>query len=105
MEAGLPRLESAVTTLLDCVGEQSPPSLLWSMQYQQRFPSSTSASHQVSESDRVITLRSVPADLALEDSVLDDVKSVWQRIAPSDGGSFMTFDSRENTLEEDGLSN
>lgn len=91
-------MDQAVTTLLDGVGEQLPPQQLWSMRYEQRLPSGKESGPT---HDQILTLKTLSAELALEDDVLRDVKSAWQRITKADPESFMKFEAREGTMDED----
>lgn len=93
-------LEQAVLNLLQSIGEQTVPRVLWSMRYQQHY---VAAGDAPSAFNNVITLKSLPPDLAIDDSTLDHVKLAWQRIVDADQDSFLKFEAREGTMEVDEL--
>lgn len=68
------------------------------MHYRQRYASTQDAS---STSDGVITLQSLPPDLAFNDGTLDNVRLAWQRITDGDLEAFLKFEAREGTMEDD----
>lgn len=69
-------------------------SILYSMQYQQRNAASSS-SLPLSPNDRVLTFTPPSFDQAFEDSILDRVKDVWQKVSTDDPDSFLVFADRE----------
>ena len=96
--------------------EDPKPDVLWSLHYSQIVsPSATPYSNQFSsnprtddrpsyllDNSRVIRLPYLGPELALEDSVLRDVKAAWERIVGEDSGEgFMIFEDREGMGGED----
>ncbi|EME89284.1 uncharacterized protein MYCFIDRAFT_48904 [Pseudocercospora fijiensis CIRAD86] len=97
-DIGIPRLRQAVDAVLDSIGDLQDLQVVWSMHWEQRYPPNT----QTNDEDHIIALKSLPADLAFDDDILADVKSAWQRIMePEDPESFMKFDARDGTTDED----
>ena len=93
-EEGVPRLITAVEDLLQGLDDTSGR-VLWSLKYHQR---NTSLSED-SDANAII-LPNVPVELGLPDSVLDDVKSAWQKIT-GDTEGFMVFEARQGMEDED----
>ncbi|KAI9663264.1 MAG: Rab proteins geranylgeranyltransferase component A [Bathelium mastoideum] len=101
-------LETAVHHVLKSVGEHAVPRLLWSMRYEQ------SAGHEnatiggvegleVAANSRILRFNPTSLDLALDDSLLERVKSVWQEIMGPEASGFMEFEDRLGTaLGDDG---
>ncbi|KAF2172415.1 hypothetical protein M409DRAFT_17648 [Zasmidium cellare ATCC 36951] len=90
-------LKQAVSNLLQSIGEQTVPQVLWSMHYRQYYAETEEAPAY----SNVIPLQPLSPDLAFDDSMLDNVKSAWQRITEADQESFLKFESREGTMEDD----
>ena len=40
-------------------------------------------------------------DLAFDDSVLENVRKMWQKIVGNDGGEFLVFQDREAYADDD----
>jgi hypothetical protein len=96
-DTGFAHLDRAVMALLESVGEQPVPEVLWSLKYQQQ--SSTSPPNTVVQ-DGTILLPALSQNLALDDSVMDEVKSAWSKITGEYQEAFMQFDPREG-IEDD----
>ena len=93
-DRGIPSLTTSVDDLLRGL-DGSAGHVLWSLKYHQRNIG------QSGESDaNVIILPNVPVELGLPDSVVDDVRSAWQRITKETNG-FMVFEAREGMEDED----
>lgn len=90
----MPRLATAVGDLLQSLDE-TPSRVLWSLTYHQK---------SVDRSGDVVTntiiLPNVPVEIGLPDSVLDSVKTAWERITGETDG-FMVFEAREGMEDED----
>lgn len=97
-EQGFSKLKTSVAALLSSLEGDARPSVLWSMRYQQTYSSPT----EPQAKDGVISLPSMSSSLALEDEVLDSVKTVWQEITGEEGEAFMKFEAREGFGEDDG---
>jgi hypothetical protein len=93
-EQGMPRLTNAVDDLLRGL-DGSSARVLWSLKYHQRNIQQTSESES-----NTIVLPNVPVELGLSDSVLDNIKSAWQRIT-GETERFMVFEAREGMEDED----
>ncbi|KAI8934746.1 hypothetical protein NX059_008434 [Plenodomus lindquistii] len=90
--AGSELLKKAVDALLSSVDLSPAPTVLWSVKYEQR-PSS--GSEPLPSGDRVLSFPPPSLDLAFDDSVLDNVKDVWQKVLGDDAGEFLLFQDRE----------
>ncbi|KAF2403249.1 hypothetical protein EJ06DRAFT_541950 [Trichodelitschia bisporula] len=97
-------LESAIATLLTAVNEPSTPHILWSLQFKQHHPtdSNQATSQNFAEATQVLSFPPPSSDLVFDDSILDSVKSVWERITESDAdrGDFLVFGERGALGEE-----
>lgn len=103
-EEGFALLDRAVQSLLHAVDIQPVPAVLWSLRYQQnygsapQFPQTCASPKTPSVKDpRVLEFGTASSDLAFDDSMLEEVKSVWQKIMGDEGGDFMVFEDREGT--------
>ncbi|KAF2177181.1 hypothetical protein K469DRAFT_378932 [Zopfia rhizophila CBS 207.26] len=97
-EKGFQLLGKAVETLLRTVDISPPPTVLWSAQYEQRY-SAANSSLPPSSSEHVLKFPPSSVDLAFDDSILDQVKSVWQKIMGDDAGEFLVFKDREANVD------
>jgi Rab proteins geranylgeranyltransferase component A len=96
--SGFSHLDRAVSALSDSIGEQPTPNVLWKLEYQQQ----TSDSLRTTVFDQgIISLPALPQSLALDDSVVDQVKSAWARITGDSEDSFMKFDTRDGMEDEE----
>ena len=91
-------LETAVSTLLHSIGEESAQNVLWSLRYTQALPSPPLKSSD----DGILTIPEISPGLVLEDDVLDNVHKAWENIVGNaKGDDFMTFKEREQFDEEE----
>ncbi|CAK3885350.1 related to rab geranylgeranyl transferase component A [Lecanosticta acicola] len=97
-ESGFDRLDHAIKEFLSSTREEPKPAVLWCMKYQQRYASSPSTPQRTGP---LLVLHNLSSDLALEDSVLEDVKAAWQQITNDDETTFMKFEAREGTAEDE----
>lgn len=98
--------------------EDPKPDILWNLYYSQLTPLTSTASSaadpsnsnsirddlpsNLSNDSRIIQLPCLGPDLALEDSVLRNVKAAWERIVGEErGDGFMIFEDREGMGDED----
>ncbi|KAF1851788.1 rab proteins geranylgeranyltransferase component A [Cucurbitaria berberidis CBS 394.84] len=93
-EKGFELLQQAVDEFLSSVDVTPQPNILWSVRYQQQ-PSSGSESLPTGAGDQVLRFPPPSMDLAFDDSVLENVQGLWQKIAGDDGGQFLIFQDRE----------
>lgn len=96
-------LDAAVDTLLTSLNEEQIPRVLWRMHYEQISDAvaSTDAANidqPLVDGTHVFPLPSL--DLALDDSVLDEVKQVWDRVGGPDTDEFLKFPAREGLEDE-----
>ena len=98
----------AVERILLTVNEEPPPSVLWSMYYDQAYVTpepgdySTNVSTDTHINASVIQLPDLPPGPALEDDVLEQVRGAYQRIMGDEGAGFMMFEDREDLgIDED----
>jgi hypothetical protein len=90
---GFALLQKAVESILSAHDSSSPPTILWSVRYQQR--ASSGSETLLPNNDHVIRFPPPSMDLAFDDTVLDTVKEVWQKIVGDDAGEFLMFQDRE----------
>lgn len=93
-------LERAVQSLLLTVDIKPTPTVLWSVQYEQH-PGGASSSLPVSADEHVLNFPPTSMDFAFDDSILDNVREVWQKIAGDDAGEFLVFQDREAMTDDD----
>ena len=95
-------LALAIAKLLQHLNEDATPQVLWRMQYAQEMPRSSPSTPSPSSSsnDKIITIPDIPPGFILEDDVLRDVRTVWERIVGEEkGDGFMNFADREDVDE------
>lgn len=87
--------------LLGSFGGHPIPSVLWTMQYQQRFGSILTATP--TSSGRSVVLDSLSSELALEENVLRSVKAAWQQICgpEADSEGFLKFEARDGAVDDE----
>lgn len=89
--------------------EDPKPEILWTLHYTQYYtvPSVTNSdsSDEVSSpgsENRILQLPDVALDLAVEDSVLENVKQVWREIVGTVAGEeFLMFEDRDVMGEDE----
>lgn len=87
-------LQKAVDALLMAVAASSKPAVLWTMNYQRHISSSTDT--MTAGSEHALSVPPSSMDLAFDDTILDNVKSVWRKIVGEGGGEFLVFQDRES---------
>jgi hypothetical protein len=97
-DPGFGYLDRAVAALLESVGEQSVPAVLWRLRYQQR---TTKSQRSVVVNDGIILLPALSQDLALDDYITTEIRSACSKITGEAEDSFMKFDAREGLEDED----
>ncbi|KAJ9635467.1 Rab proteins geranylgeranyltransferase component A [Coniosporium tulheliwenetii] len=86
--AGFALLDRAVSELLHCVGkEQPPPTVLWSLRYEQSQSAPTSPASASTNEGKILRFPQSSLDLAFDDGMLERVRKVWQEIVGPDAGS------------------
>lgn len=94
-ETGFDVLQQAVQNFLATLSiQQSAPT--WSMQFQH-----TGSSAAAGVRDHILLVDDPGFELALEDHVVEEVRSMWQKITSEDSDAFMKFDAREGNEDED----
>lgn len=96
---GFQMLRKAIEALLSAVEVMPAPVILWSTQYQQR-PSSMSAL-ELSSEEQIVCCPPPSLDVAFDDSMLESVKEVWQRIVHKDDDDFLVFEDREADVDDE----
>ncbi|QIX01082.1 hypothetical protein AMS68_006599 [Peltaster fructicola] len=95
-ETGFNVLQEALQHVLSSLGVDASE-VLWSMEFQH--------SGYVPESnplaERILAVSSLGPELALEDNVLDSVRTMWQTITQEESDTFMRFEAREGAEDED----
>lgn len=86
-------LQKAIDALLASVEVSPTPEVLWSAQYRQH--ASSGSEIFVVDNERILVFPPPSMDLAFHDTILDNVKNVWQKIVGEDGGEFLVFQDRE----------
>ncbi|KAF2737499.1 rab geranylgeranyl transferase escort protein-like protein [Polyplosphaeria fusca] len=99
-QRGQELVKNAVDTLLHSIGINPIPTILWSMQYEQRADVALQPT-SFYNGDRVLGFSPLNPDLAFDDSILDEVKEIWLRIMGGEGGSFLVFEDREANINDD----
>ncbi|KAH6618488.1 rab geranylgeranyl transferase escort protein-like protein [Boeremia exigua] len=97
-DKGFELLKKAVDALLVAVEVTPKPNVLWSTEYRQRASSSTDT--LPADHEHVLSFPPPSMDLAFDDAILDNVKSVWRQIVGEEGGEFLVFQDRE-TYDDD----
>lgn len=90
----MPRLATAVGNLLQSL-DGTPSHVLWSLTYHHK-----NVDRSGDVDTNMIILPNVPVEIGLPDSVLDSVKTAWERITGETDG-FMVFEAREGMEDED----
>ncbi|CAN9131749.1 unnamed protein product [Alternaria alternata] len=90
---GFALLRKAIESLLSAQDITPSPTILWSVEYQQRASSGSEA--LPSDNDHVVRFPPTSMDLAFDDAVLENVKEVWQKIVGDEAGEFLVFQDRE----------
>jgi hypothetical protein len=83
----------AIDALLEAIDVSSKPAVLWSAQYRQH--ASSGSETLPADSQQVLSFAPPSMDLAFNDSILDNVKAVWQKITGEEDGEFLIFQDRE----------
>lgn len=96
---GFALLEQAVDLLLSAMNTTPAPRVLWSVKYQQQ-PSSGSDALPCGP-EKIIRFPPPPVELAFNDEILDNVKSVWEQVMGQQGGEFLVFQDRETYTDDD----
>ncbi|EKG13753.1 Rab protein geranylgeranyltransferase component A fungi [Macrophomina phaseolina MS6] len=98
-EQGTRLLETAIDALLRSVGEDEAPRILWSLRYEQNSQrNAPSTTHE-----RVFAFPHPSLDLKFDDSMLDRVRLMWEKIMGADADTeyFMKFEYREAIDDDD----
>ena len=92
-------LDDAIEAVLRHASGTTADLVLWKLQYEQCM---TDAEVAVSGADHTVTFPWPSLDLALDDDVLAQVKSVWEALTDCDdrGDGFLVFPHRE-TMDDD----
>ncbi|KAF2745800.1 hypothetical protein M011DRAFT_405435 [Sporormia fimetaria CBS 119925] len=98
-DRGFQLLSMAVDALLSSVKESPSPAALWSLRYEHGSDSSDDTVSQ--PPNHVLRFARPSLDLAFDDSALDRVKDVWQRIVGAGTDEFLVFEDREPVGDED----
>ena len=94
-------LEKALSLLLAAVaGDSGDATYLYKLHYEQRGGLAS-----VDVDGSVVSLPSLPLDLAFNDSVMDRVRAAWEVVTKGDesaeGTEYMVFDDREGAVDDD----
>lgn len=99
-EKGFHLLEQAVRELLSAVEVTPVPTALWSVRYEQHSSGATSPL-PASNNEHILNFPPPSMDLAFDDSTLEQVREVWQKILGDHAGEFMVFQDREAVADDD----
>ncbi|KAF1809159.1 hypothetical protein P152DRAFT_468583 [Eremomyces bilateralis CBS 781.70] len=94
-------LKHAVASLLDPVQEESTSKVLWSMYFEHKYHQPVQDAVDAGKDDRVLVIPETPQDLTFDDSILDSVKEIWQKVMGPDVTDFLVFEERESNLDDD----
>lgn len=101
-------LSKAIQKFLATIPEDPQPEILWSLEYtkQYTFPNLTTSKAEktpLGSSSQIILLPDLSPNLVVEDSLLDNVKDVWEKIVGEEkGDGFMVFEDREGLSDDEG---
>ncbi|OJD35310.1 rab geranylgeranyl transferase escort protein [Diplodia corticola] len=100
-ERGAKLLNAAVAALLQSVDEEITPKLLWSMHYEQCSRSGNVV--PATTHDSVFAFPPPSLELKFDDSMLDHVRTIWEKIEGDDADPafFMRFEDREEIDDDD----
>lgn len=100
-------LNVAVNSVLQTFQQDPRPSVLWSLQYEQRSAPSAgiteSSTSPAQDEHHFLRFPTYPNGVAFDDSMLDTVKARWRQIMgdAADESTFMVFEDREAMAEEE----
>ncbi|KAJ4297569.1 Rab proteins geranylgeranyltransferase component A [Kalmusia sp. IMI 367209] len=95
-ERGFELLKQATSSLMGSIDASPSPTVLWSMQYEQRaMPYTLPLASPEGASAHFLNLSPTPLDLAVDDSVFSRVRDIWQAITDEDPAQFLVFEKRE----------
>ena len=92
-DKGFELLKMAVDALLEAIDVSPKTAVLWSAQYRQQ--ASSGLETLPADSHQVLSFAPPSMDLAFDDSIFDNVKSIWQKITGEEDGEFLVFQDRE----------
>jgi len=92
-DKGFELLKMAVDALLEAIDVSLKTAVLWSAQYRQQ--ASSGLETLPADSHQVLSFAPPSMDLAFDDSIFDNVKSIWQKITGEEDGEFLVFQDRE----------
>jgi hypothetical protein len=76
------------------------PTVLWSLQYEQRARPVTQTLPLYAQPNSLL-FPPLPLDLVSVDSIFDRVKEIWQTIMGNEAGDFLVFADRETYDDEE----
>jgi hypothetical protein len=100
-DQGFQLLEKAVDTLLHLPELGPAAEVLWQMRFEQRPGGSTTSVSSTHTHDHILQFAPSQLDLALDDGVLEEVKTVWEKIVGDHAGDFLVFEDREANVDDD----
>ena len=95
---GFALLDKAILALLDVVNEDTTAGVLWKLQYEQHGARTTPDDDPRST---IVTFPPSSLDLAFDDSTLDNVRTIWERIMDGEDAGFLQFPPREGDVYDD----
>jgi hypothetical protein len=99
-DAGFQLLRRAVEALTSSVDVAPHPTVLWSVQYEKCSNITDPSSAQTPDA-HILEFSGSSLDLAFDESKLDRVRDVWQKIVGDDAGQFLVFEDREGNRDDD----
>ena len=103
-DGGFDMLDRAVNTLLSLVQTEVPPTLLWSMRYEQQTPVNHegSDSNKSKHTDQVFQFPQSSPALSFDDGIITQVEQAWKSIvgADAEASPFMQFEDREGAVDD-----
>jgi len=94
-DGGVALLDQAVQLLLSEASGEDPPSVFWTLRYRQRPGTSHTKVEPTVEKpirEGVLAFPPLSSDLALDDSIIERVKEVWQKVSGLSPEDFMVFE-------------
>lgn len=101
-------LSKAIQKFLATIPEDPQPEVLWSLKYTKQYTFPNLIDFKVGKpppgsSSQIILLPDLSPNLAVEDSLLDNVKKAWEKIVGEEkGDGFMVFEDREGLSDDEG---
>lgn len=101
-------LRKAVQKFLATIPEDQQPEVLWSLEYLKlhtvpKIATPKAEKPSSGSSSQIILLPDLGPNMVVEDSLVENVKDVWEKIVGEEKGEgFMVFEDREGISDDEG---